>query len=115
MTLVTATKLGSTSILAAHDALTQALKRPLEVWEREAPHDWRLSEIGPSHDDPSRNDFIDADSAQFTSLLEQVFAAGRTCSLHVADGWDLLAAPLREYSAQCAAWPRRWSKRRAVN
>ncbi len=96
MTVDADRSLASKSLLIARDALSQALERPFQYWELDPTSGWRRDELSLRSSDPQFDDFVDFD--QLAALLEEVQTTGCVCTLQATPQWELLAAPLREYS-----------------
>lgn len=119
MTLLIADGSLAPATLRAHAALHAALQRPLELWQRHAPRQWRLSmtATGEPFDDSSE-DAGQCDQRTAT-LLEQAYAAGRpSCSAEqlglvtiavplAFDGGDPCIVAAAELDAACGAYAER--------
>jgi response regulator RpfG family c-di-GMP phosphodiesterase len=80
--------------LRAHAALHAALERPLELWERQAPRQWRLVIAGSELDRDEHMDVAGQCDQRLVSLLERAHATGRPCRATIAHDRVAVAAPL---------------------
>jgi HD-GYP domain-containing protein (c-di-GMP phosphodiesterase class II) len=89
--------------LRAREALYQALKRPLEVWQRQASDDWRRIDANGFDEFEAKQCLVDADHELVNSLLEQAYSSMHAAIVPLASDRSLLAVPLLEYSGGARA------------
>ena len=103
MTTETKESTQSSWTLRAREALYQALKRPIEVWDREAAGEWRRIDASGFDEYEAKQCLVDADNEQVSSVLEQAVATVHAVSVPVGGDRSLLAIPLLEYSGGAKA------------
>jgi len=84
------------TLITARDALARALDRPFDFWELDPTSGWRRADDDDQPAQTSINDFVTYD--QLAALLEEVQTTECVCTLGAGPEWELVAAPLREYS-----------------
>jgi response regulator RpfG family c-di-GMP phosphodiesterase len=82
------------SALQSHALLSAALERPLALWERQAPRQWRRRLSAASEESASHVDLAGQCDQRLVSLLERAHATGRPCRATIAPELVAIAAPL---------------------
>jgi len=100
VTTLTTEEVLTPALLRAHAALHAALERPLELWEREAPRQWRRSTVAGGEDHGEHIDLAGHCDQRLVALLERAHATGRTCRATLAPERVAVASPFAEETGE---------------